>query len=56
MRPKDNTHQPHTLSGFSLHVLDMGGLIPPYGGQVLGGQSINGGSHEGGHRPYEGGT
>ena len=31
----------------------MGGF-PPYGGTSVGGQSINGGTHEGGHRPYGG--
>ena len=29
-----------------------GDLFPPYGGTSAGGQSINGGTHEGGHRPY----
>ena len=33
-----------------------GGICPPYGGQVQGGQSVNGGeTHEGRHRPYGGG-
>ena len=31
-----------------------GGICPPYGGTNAGGQSINGGTHEGGHEPYEG--
>ena len=45
------------FSGFSLDVLDMGGFVPlPHmGGTSAGGQSINGGTHEGGHRPYGGG-
>ena len=30
-------------------------LSPPYGGGTsAGGQSVNGGTHEGGHRPYGG--
>ena len=36
-----------TISGFSLGRLHMGG-----GGTSAGGQSVNGGNHEGGHRPY----
>ena len=34
-------------SGFSLGHLHMGGIS-------AGGQSVNGGTHEGGHRPYGG--
>ena len=39
-------------TGFSLGRLHMEGDLspPPY----VGGQSINGGTHEGGHRPYGG--
>ena len=33
--------------GFSPDPLDMGGFVPPYGGTSAGGQSINGGTHEG---------
>ena len=35
-----------------------GGICPlPYGGRTsAGGQSVNGGNHEGGHRPYGGGA
>ena len=45
-------------AGFSLGRLHMGGFVPPpYGGTSAGGQSVNGGrTHEGGHRPYGGGT
>ena len=32
----------------------MGDLSPPYGGTSAVGQSVNGGTHEGGHRPYGG--
>ena len=33
-----------------------GNLSPPiWGGISAGGQSVNGGTHEGGHRPYGGG-
>ena len=33
-----------------------GNLSPPiWGGTSAGGQSVNGGTHEGGHRPYGGG-
>ena len=34
-----------------------GGFVPPpyEGGTSAGGQSVNGGTHEGGHRPYGGG-
>ena len=32
----------------------MGDLSPPYGGASAWGQSVNGGTHEGGHRPYGG--
>ena len=42
------------MSGFSLGCLHMGGFVPPYRGSA-GGQSVNGGTHEGGHRPYGGG-
>ena len=28
------------------------GICPPYGDTNVGGPSINGGTHEGGHRPY----
>ena len=35
------------MSGFSLESLDMGGASAR-------GQSINGGTHEGGHIPYKG--
>ena len=38
------------ISGFSLGRLHMGGFVPPH----MGGQSVNGGTHEGGHRPYGG--
>ena len=33
-----------------------GGICPPLhmGGTTAGGQGINGGTHEGGHRPYGG--
>ena len=36
----------------------MGGICPPpiWGGTSAGGQSVNGGTHEGGHRPYGGGA
>ena len=37
----------HSSPGFSLGRLHMGGTS-------AGGQSINGGTHEGGHRPYGG--
>ena len=37
--------------GFSLGRLHMGGFVPP---TSAGGQSVNGGTHEGGHRPYGG--
>ena len=43
------------LSGFSLGRLHMGEDLSPshMGGRTsAGGQSVNGGSHEGGHRPY----
>ena len=36
---------------FSLGCLLMEGFVPP----IWGGQSVNGGTHEGGHRPYGGG-
>ena len=33
----------------------MGGFVPtPIWGTSAGGQSVNGGTHEGGHRPYGG--
>ena len=38
-------------SGFSLGRLHIGG---GGGGTSAGGQSVNGGTHEGGHRPYRG--
>ena len=42
-------------SGFSLGRLHMGGgFVPPYGGTSAGAQSVNGGTHEGGHRAYGG--
>ena len=42
-------------AGFSLGRLHMGGFVPPkWGGTSAGGQSVNGGTHEGGHRPYGG--
>ena len=40
------------IPGFSLGRLHMGDLSPPYGS--AGGQSINGGTHEGGHGRYGG--
>ena len=30
----------------------MGGSVPHMGGTSAGGQSVNGGTHEGAHRPY----
>ena len=42
-------------AGFSLGRLHMGGICPPHMGETsAGGQSVNGGTHEGGHRPYGG--
>ena len=44
------------IAGFSLGRLHMGGFVRPIcGGTSAGGQSINGGNHEGGHRRYGGG-
>ena len=34
----------------------MGVFVSPYRGTSAGGQRINGGTHEGGHRPYGGGA
>ena len=31
---------------------NVGFVPPPYEGTSAGGQSVNGGTHEGGHRPY----
>ena len=31
-----------------------GGFVPPCGGTSARGQSVNGGTHEGGHKPYQG--
>ena len=39
---------------FSLDLLDMGGFVPHMGGTSAGGQSVNGGTHEEGHRYYGG--
>ena len=45
----------HGITGFSLGHLHMGGFVPsPYGGTSAGGQSVNGGTYEGEHRPYMG--
>ena len=44
-----------TTQGFPQAVYTWGDLSPPYGGASAGGQSINGGTHEGGHGPYGGG-
>ena len=41
--------------GFSLGRLHMGGICPPYVGTSAGGQSINGGTHEGDIELTEGG-
>ena len=42
-------------AGFSLGRLHMGGICPPHmGGTSAGGQIVNGGTHEGGHRPLYG--
>ena len=45
---------PDVITGFSLGRLRMGGFVPPpiWEGTSAGGQSVNGGTHEGGHRPY----
>ena len=43
------------ITGFSLGRLHMGGICPPHmGGTSAGGQSVNGGTHEGEHIPYVG--
>ena len=39
-------------TGFSPDPLDMEDLSPPYGGTSAGGQSVDGGTHDGGHRHY----
>ena len=47
----------YSFAGFSLGRLHMGGGgkdLSPIWGTSAGGQSINGGTHEGGHRPYGG--
>ena len=47
----------HDTTEFSLGRLHIGRLVPPHiggGGTSAGGQSVNGGIHEGGHRPYGG--
>ena len=51
-----NCHSYVHTSGFSLGRLHMGRICPAYGGggTSVGGQSVNGGTHEGGHRPYGG--
>ena len=49
-----NCHSYVHTSGFYLGHLHMGDLSPHMGGTSAGGQSVNGGTHEGGHRPYGG--
>ena len=44
----------YTHQGFPLAVYTWGDLSPHMGGTSAGGQSVNGGTHEGGHRPYGG--
>ena len=44
-----------TRQGFPQAVYTWGICLPSYGvGTSAGGQSVNGGAHEGGHRPYGG--